>query len=82
LNQDRTFQYSTGEVVLNGDSVKVQNKIGTVVGLFQPGTEQAKDYSCSDTGGVLIEFTDGDLQLWPVLDEDLILVKRQKRNHD
>jgi hypothetical protein len=76
MNARRKFQYSSGEVVLDGDIVSVKDKRGVVAGVLQPGATQAIEYSCADTGGVLITFSDGDLQLWPDLDEDLAFVSR------
>jgi hypothetical protein len=76
MNAARRFQYSSGEVVLAGDAVSLKNKTGVVAGVLQPGEPQAFDYSCGDTGGVLVAFSDGDLQLWPDLDEDLAFVSR------
>lgn len=76
MNAARKFEYSSGEAVLDGDIVSVNGKAGVVESVLQPGDQRAIGYSCADTGGVLITFNDGDLQLWPNLDEDLVLIAR------
>lgn len=51
-----TFCYHTGEEVREGDRVFTGfKKFGQVLLVLQPGTRQAADYSCEDTGGVLIQ---------------------------
>jgi hypothetical protein len=71
------FQYLSGEEVLEGDRIVVVTKEGTISNVFLPGTDGSKDYDCWDTGGVLIKFDDGDLQLWPKTDEDLKFIQRK-----
>ena len=50
------FHYPTGEIVKLRDTVKTGNgNIGKVVNIFNPKSQGAKDFSCEEEGGVLIE---------------------------
>lgn len=71
----KAFRYTSGEEVLTGDKITVASKPGTIEKILSPQTQDATDFSCPDTGGLLIKFDDGDLQVWPDVDEDLILVR-------
>ena len=70
------FAYSNGSDVHEGDLISVCGRRGWVERIFTPGTPGAMDFSCFDTGGVLLNFESGDLQLWPYIDEDLVLLGR------
>ena len=70
----REFIYIGGRNMNVGDQVEVIGKRGVIVALVQPGTRDASDYACSKTGGILMRFDDGDLQLWPSIDEDLLFI--------
>jgi hypothetical protein len=72
----KTFYYVTGEQVLIGDRISVASKQGAIENILMPETEDAKDFDCKETGGLLINFEDGDLQLWSEVDEDLMFVDR------
>jgi hypothetical protein len=79
-----TYKYYDGSLVKKGDKVYTGNLEGVVVEIFQPYTRNAKDFSCYNTGGVLIEeFThEGNkgLILFTSLDdeEDVILLSDDK----
>lgn len=60
-----------------GDQIRVAKKQGIISKLMLPRTADAKDFNCWSSGGILIKFIDGDLQLWKGTDEDLILLKKQ-----
>ena len=56
----------TGEWIMVGDRVVLDEvHPGKVVGVFAPQTKDAEDYSCSDTGGLLIETESFGLMLLP-----------------
>jgi hypothetical protein len=69
------FKYSDGSLVKVGDVILVINKPGRIEQILEKGTSEAEAYHCYDSGGLLIRFDDGDLQLWPETDEDLVFVK-------
>jgi hypothetical protein len=71
------FKYSSDVEVLEGDYITVTGKRGRVERIFRAGAEESKDFSCFDTGGILLGFDDGDLQLWPWINEDLVFVDRK-----
>ena len=71
------FRYQTGEEVAAGDVVDINHRCAVVEKLIAPGTADASDFGCEATGGVLLQFGDGDLQLWPQPDEDLRFVSRK-----
>jgi hypothetical protein len=71
------FLYSTGEVVELGDLVTIIGKQATIETIILGHTQEASDFKCFETGGLLIAFANGDLQLWPWCDEDLVFVSRQ-----
>ena len=70
------FKYCSGEEIRLGDRISVSGKKGFVERVIAANTLEAKDYSCVDTGGVLLRFESGDLQLWPWMNEDLELLGR------
>ena len=70
------FCYSTGCLIDKGDRIVVIDQQGVVEEVVIPQTPQAKDYSCFNTGGVLLRFDSGDLQLWPYINEDLVLIRK------
>jgi hypothetical protein len=53
------------EPIKEGDLVLVDGRPGRVEGVFMANTQLADDYSCEDTGGVLILCDDGILELHP-----------------
>lgn len=61
---------------MNNDEVVVANQRAVVANIFEKGSSIANDYSCFETGGILLSFENGDLQLWPFANEDLVLVRR------
>jgi hypothetical protein len=73
------FQYCSGQRVETGDIIVVIGKRGIVDKIFPAQTAEARDWSCFDTGGLLLKFEDGDLQVWPWINEDLKLIARTKR---
>lgn len=66
-----TFHYKSGEVVQEGDVVTVVGKRAIVERVFSAGSRGAQDFACPETGGLLLKFEDGDVQVWPSVDEDL-----------
>ena len=70
------FTYLTGEEVKDGDIVNAANQLAFIEKIINPETQDAKDFNCEKIGGLLIRFESGDLQLWPLPDEDLKLIKR------
>lgn len=55
----------SNESVQKGDLVCVDELMGQVEEVCLSGTQLASDYSCKDTGGLLIQFDDGILALLP-----------------
>lgn len=53
------------EPVRKGDSVRVDERIGVVEEVCLPGSPEAEDFYCGDTGGLLIRFRDGVLEFLP-----------------
>ena len=71
------FVYRSGEPVMTDDVVTAAGDQARVAMVIQPNTQDAKDFSCKTTGGLLLKFDNGDVQLWPEVDEDLIFVRRR-----
>jgi hypothetical protein len=67
MDDDVLSQKYTGssELVKKGDSVYVEDRGGLVKEVCLPHTKLARDYSCEETGGILILFDDGVLELLP-----------------
>ena len=63
---------------MNDDEVVVADRRAVVAKLIEKGSSTANDYSCIETGGILLSFENGDLQLWPLVNEDLVFVRRGK----
>jgi hypothetical protein len=78
----KQFMYPSGIPVMQGDVVVAtgvtRRQDAYVELVIQPGTEDAKAYHCTETGGLLIRFSDGNLILSPSVDEDLQFVRRAK----
>ena len=77
------FKYATGEEVQVGDRVGFDYandrgivQKGYVTKLFLPGSIDAADYSCQETGGILIQCDDGERQIWTEANENLILLEQ------
>lgn len=70
------FCYSDGEKIRKNDEVVVAGERAVVLRILEKGSLVASDYSCFETGGILLDFENGDLQAWPFVNEDLILVRR------
>lgn len=72
-----TVQYCSGIPIYKGDAIAVGELRGTVEELLVKGTSAAENYRCLDTGGLLLRFENGDLQVWPYMNEDLKLLQRK-----
>jgi len=70
------FVYLEGGNVLKGDRVLAAGKKATVVEVLEIGSPASANYSCPATGGLILQFDDGDLQVWPWVNEDLQLLAR------
>ncbi|MDP0497232.1 MAG: hypothetical protein Q7Q73_13595 [Verrucomicrobiota bacterium JB024] len=66
------FTYTTGNPVEPGDLVRVGSERGCIERLFHANTEDARDFACQDTGGILIRFEKMGLQVWLQANEDLV----------
>jgi hypothetical protein len=64
LNEKYT---GSSELIKKGDSVYVKDEElgGQVKEVCLPHTQLARDYSCEETGGILVLFDDGILELLP-----------------
>ena len=72
----KPFCYSDGKTIMNDDEVVVADQRAVVANLIEKESPIARDYSCIETGGILLSFENGDVQLWPFVNEDLVLVRR------
>ena len=74
----RTFYYPTGEPIQAGDRILVnRNRPGVIQYVLAAGSEEASQHGCLTTGGFMLSFDNGGLQLWPAADEDLEFVSRR-----
>jgi hypothetical protein len=62
LNEKYT---GSSELIKKGDSVFVEERGGQIEEVCLPHTQLARDYSCENSGGILILFDDGILELLP-----------------
>lgn len=53
------------EPIRKGDSVMVDDRPGVVEEVCMVGSREAENHYCDDTGGLLIKFGDGLLELLP-----------------
>ncbi len=63
MNNLPPFHYDSGETVVEGDHITYAGCPGVVEEICEPGTSKARDYSCWDTGGVLL-FEREPAMLW------------------
>jgi hypothetical protein len=72
----KKYHYSDGrEVVINDVVLAPRNKSARVKIILEPDSSLAHAYS-SPIGGIVLEFDDGDVQVWPEADEDLQFIRR------
>jgi hypothetical protein len=70
------FVYQNGKPVMAGDIVMAAGLRATVHNVIKPGTPDARDFHCEETGGLFLAFENGDRQLWPRPNEDLKFLNR------
>lgn len=70
----KKFTYNNGDLINVGDRVLVDTtRLARVSLVIQPGTSDAGIWQCNETGGVLIDFDDGDCWLCREgFDEDFV----------
>ncbi len=74
--------YSDGSELQVNDRVLINDKqIARVEVILFPGTEEASQYSCEE-GGFLLVFENGDVQVWPDTDEDILLIGRSSKGNN
>ena len=79
-----TLCYPDGSELQRNDNVLVNNEqMARVETILIPGTKEALEYSCEEGGFVLV-FENGDVQVWPDTDEDILLIGRKikKASHE
>lgn len=76
-NENPLFVYRDGTTVQLGDVIIAASQPAKIEMILIPGTIDAQNFSCADTGGLLLKFDNGDMQLWPSVNEDLELVRRK-----
>jgi hypothetical protein len=60
-----TWKYPNSDLVVErGDAVLLDDRSGRVELVCMPGSPEAEDYYCEETGGVLILFDDNILRTW------------------
>lgn len=72
------FFYLSGERIQEGDRVLVNNKPAVVKYVIESGSKPASQHGCPDSGGFMLSFDSGDLQLWVAVDEDLEFISRSQ----
>ena len=70
--------YFNGVELKKGDKVLINDKkIAYVEAIFSPKSLEGLTYSCEE-GGFLLNFENGDYQVWPNTDEDIIFLSRSE----
>lgn len=70
------YYYTDGQEVMVNDVVLTPpNRPARVQFLLEPGSQLANAYSAPN-GGIVLEFDDGDHQMWPKADEDMQFIRR------
>ena len=73
-----SFFYTDGSKLRKNDRVLINDEqIARVDAILVPGTKEALDYSC-EKGGFVLVFENGDVQVWPDTDEDILLIGREE----
>lgn len=71
------LQYQDSQAVCVGDLIRVaRTRRARVESVFAPGTPDAVDYECGDTGGMLLTLDDRDCWLIRRISEDYELIQR------
>lgn len=82
-NEKSPFSYLNGEPLLIGDTVSVNIKHKAVVtDIYRAYTQQAKDYSCYETGGFMLTLEDGNVIVCHNADEDIVLLNHSHEKND
>jgi hypothetical protein len=68
--------YRSGDEVRDGDRVIAVGRPAAVTAVLRPGTKAASDHYVAKEGGFLLEFDDGDCQVWPNTEDPIELVGR------
>ena len=69
--------YQNGEEVRENDKVLTYSKRpGIVEAILKPGTKLAYDYYVEDEGGFILQFEDGQVEVWMTAKEKIELVAR------
>ena len=70
------YFYTDGHEVMVNDVVLTQpRRYAHVQLILQPESSLASAYSAPN-GGIVLQFDDGDCQMWPKPDEDIQLIRR------
>lgn len=70
---NKIFRYSNGVPIEKGDRVNLSGIGGVIQFIYQPFSEDASDYGCVETGGVLISSPEG---------LGLILIENPEKDED
>ncbi|HOI38517.1 MAG TPA: hypothetical protein PLF11_14185 [Bacillota bacterium] len=73
---DFRLTYPTGEEVRENDRVLALDRPAVVEAVFGPGTKMARDTCYGSEGGFVLQFEDGDRQVWPNTEDRIALVAR------
>lgn len=73
------FFYLSGDRIQEGDRVLVNsNKPAVVKYILESGSGLASQHGCPDSGGFMLSFDSGGLELWMAADEDLDFISRSR----
>jgi hypothetical protein len=64
----------TGNLICVGDKVLIDLHPGKVTGIFLPGTKEAADCYCEDTGALAVLFDDGVPVLLPFGNRQTVVI--------
>ncbi len=72
------LKYPEGQVVRRGDRVLALGKPALIEAVFEPRSKLGRETVYGDEGGFILQFDDGDRQVWLNTQDEIKLIERGK----
>ena len=72
------LKYPDGQIVRPKDRVLAVGKLAVVEAVFEPRSKLGRETVYGDEGGFILQFDDGDRQVWLNTEDEIKLIERGK----